>query len=110
MEKLYCTGRQVLSTTHHRHRDQLKIMRLLLDQGADVNARDNYGRTPLHYSSFSPRWNRFLRSTSKTVESSRLLLERGADIQVKDDEGKTPLQLALESERHDLAEFLKGAR
>ncbi|KAH9969702.1 hypothetical protein BC827DRAFT_1262912 [Russula dissimulans] len=91
----------------HKQHDQLKIMRLLLDQGVDVDARDNHGRTPLHYSSFYPGEGISV-STRGTVEGSRLLLERGADIQAKDDEGQTPLQLALENEHHEMAEFLLG--
>ncbi|KAH9957202.1 ankyrin repeat-containing domain protein, partial [Russula dissimulans] len=86
---------RAVSPIHDRHRDQLKIMRLLLDQGADVDARDNDGRTPLHNS-----------STRGTVEGSRLFLEHGADIQAEDNKGKTPLQLVLENEHHEMANFL----
>ncbi|KAH9969688.1 hypothetical protein BC827DRAFT_23481 [Russula dissimulans] len=97
------------SPGHDRHRDQLQIMRWLLDQGADVDARDNNGCTPLHYSSFWPGGlgpgSVFIRGT---VEASRLLLEHGADIQAENNEGKTPLQLALEHEHHEMAEFLSG--
>ncbi|KAH9969704.1 ankyrin repeat-containing domain protein [Russula dissimulans] len=87
-------------------------MRLLLDQGADVDARDNDGRTPLHYSSCCPGKGEIGSSTRGTVEGSRLLLDHGADIQAEDNEGKTPLQLALEDEHHEMVNFLlaMGAR
>jgi len=73
--------------TPSEHRDRLKIMRLLLNQGANVNARNNDGRTPLHSSAFS-----FRIRTGGTVEGWRPLLEHGADINAEDNEGKTPLQ------------------
>jgi ankyrin repeat protein len=88
------------------HRDQLKIMQLLLDHGADVNARDNDGCTPLHHSSY---WQKADHTrTMGTVEGSRLLLEHGAIIDAKNDEGKTALQVALETGRQDMAEFLSA--
>jgi len=100
---------RVASPSHDRHRDQLQIMRWLLDQGADVDARDNDGCTPLHYSSFWPGGlGASFGSTRGTVEGSRLLLEHGADIQAENNEGKTPLQLALEHKHHKMAEFLSG--
>jgi len=99
---------QAASPSHDKHWDQLKIMRLLLDQGADVDARDNAGRTPLHYASFCPGKPGIFATTSEMVEGSRLLLEHGADIRAQDDGGKTPLQLALESGHHELVEFLLG--
>jgi len=92
---------------HDNLSNQLKIMRLLLERGVDVDARDNHGRTPLHYSSFYPG-NTTIPNTNGTVEGSRLLLEHDADIQAKDDEGRTPLQVALENDRHEMAEFLLG--
>jgi len=92
----------------HHQRDQLKIMQLLLNQGADIDARDSDGRTPLHYSSSWLRIEGAGSSTRGTVEGSRLLLEHGADIQAEDNDGKTPLQVALENGHHEMAEFLLG--
>jgi len=96
------------SPNHDNLINQLKIMGLLLDRGADVDARDYYGRTPLHYSSFRPEGLSTGLNTNGTVEGSRLLLEHGADIQAKDNEGKTALQVSLERNRHKMAEFLLG--
>jgi ankyrin repeat protein len=74
-----------------------------LARGADVNAKDCQGRTPLHWVS--------------SIEVAELLLKKGADIHAKDKEGSTPLQWVLQDGPTDwlkgkeLAEFLlaKGA-
>ena len=57
-------------------------IQLLLDNGADVRVRDNDGRTVLFYEIYDP-------------ETIDLLLDRGVDINARDDFGKTPLELAL---------------
>jgi ankyrin repeat protein len=87
-------------------RDQLEIMKLLLDHGAEVDPRDYDACTPLHHSSW---WQRTGRApTNGSVEGSRMLIEHGADIHAVDGDGKTPLQLALDADRHDMAEFLSS--
>jgi ankyrin repeat protein len=87
-------------------RNQLNIMRLLLDNGADVNAQDNYGATPLHHSSLW--WKNGYAPARGTVEGSRLLIERGAKIDARNKKGKTPLQLAVQGRHHKMVEFLSG--
>ena len=60
-------------------------MRLALDGGADVNAKDteNHNRMPLHYA-----------SSKGKKDICSLLIERGAAVNAKDDEGQTPLNWA----------------
>ena len=65
-----------------RHLVGLKI---LLDAGADVNARDKRGRNVLHILD-SP----FVDEKCK-IELTRELLERGVDINARDQDGATPL-------------------
>ena len=60
---------------------------LLNRGGADVHAKDNEGKTPLHWA--------VEQDTSGTVE---VLLNRGADVHAKDNEGKTPLHTAASGE------------
>ena len=61
-----------------------KMLAELISHGADVNARDWYGRTWLHYAAFD-----------ETPARADWLLTRGADIDVVDHEsGTTPLGLA----------------
>ena len=62
-----------------------ELVRWLVAQGADVNAPDTYGETPLHAHA---------RSWCGNVQ---LLLDLGADIEATDNDNKTPLHTAAES-------------
>ena len=83
-------------------RVNVDIMRVLLDLGADPNARDNENATPLHHSCWSTQ-----NGYHGTVEGTCLLLKHGAIIDAEDNEGRTPLQLALEHGRDEIATCLK---
>ena len=61
----------------------LELMDWLITQGADINARDEYERTPLHY-----------HAQVNNVEKVALLLEKGADIEAQDKYKNTPLHFA----------------
>lgn len=68
---------------------------MLLNQGANVNARDEQGRTALHYAAKNlfnrpDGWER-----PDRVGVAALLLDWGADPNVQDNWGNTPLSLAL---------------
>ncbi len=65
--------------------------KVLLDAGADVEARDSRGRTP------------FL------ATGLAILLERGADINAQDEEGTTALMQAVQSADLEQVEFLVKA-
>jgi ankyrin repeat protein len=54
-----------------------------LEHGADVNAKDDYGWTPLHWA-----------STKGHVHVAKELLEHGADIEATNNDGSTPLHWA----------------
>jgi ankyrin repeat protein len=68
-----------------------EIFRLLLDAGANINARDATGQTPLHEA-----------CNGDNVEGVRELLKRGADTAVEDHNGRTPLDVARLSGRNIL--------
>jgi ankyrin repeat protein len=70
---------------------------LLVDHDADVNARNEDLRTPLHLASWNGRF-----------AIVRLLLERGADIHERDIDGRTPYALASRSGEHDIMRLLLG--
>lgn len=60
------------------------MFNILINAGADINAINNNGRTPLFYVA---RYSK----TAKTVEA---LLKLGADINTRDNNGYTPLFMA----------------
>jgi len=68
-------------------------VKALLDAGADVDARDETGATPLHVAASSPisGW-RGLKRQEKVIA---LLLDAGAAVDALDDDGSTPLLLAM---------------
>ena len=55
----------------------------MLDCGADIHEKDQYGDTPLHSA-----------ADHGQTEVVALLLKNGADINAEDDLGNTPLHLA----------------
>ena len=60
-----------------------KIVGLLLEKGADVNARSQDGGTPLHAAAFLGR-----------VDTVKILLKHGADTTARNRDGATPLDAA----------------
>lgn len=63
-----------------------EVVELLLRRGADVNARDQFGETPLHALARLDHW--------RTSAMAPLLLASGADLEARDIRGFTPLHVA----------------
>jgi uncharacterized protein len=73
--------------------EQFAMAELLLDAGADPNARNDLGMTPLHLASYP--------------EMVELLVRHGADINARAADGSTPLIIeTAEPERLDVMEAL----
>jgi ankyrin repeat protein len=62
---------------------QRQIVLFLLQNGADVNAKDKRGFTPLHYA-----------AEKGYVQIAELLIDRGANVNAKDTNDETPLHIA----------------
>ena len=84
--------------------DARPVAKLLIERGADVNAKRGYGETALFYAA---RWN--------APEVARLLIERGADPNAEhldasglwfSFDGLTPLHWAAKANSRDVAELL----
>jgi ankyrin repeat protein len=73
------------------------VAKLLLDAGADANARQSGGWTPLHSV-----------AQSGDVEFARVLAEAGADVSVRADNQQRPLDLALTKGQQAMVDFLES--
>ncbi len=71
-------------------------MRLLLEHGADPNARQHMGYVPLHAT-----------AANGDRATTELLVARGADPHAKTDDGKTPADLAAARGHEELAGWLR---
>ena len=91
-------GRNGVSTLHSATRYcDLEMVQVLLDYGVDVNAKNDWGNTPLNYA---------LKYGHKIVDPNvvRLLLDHGADPNLQANDGLTPLYRAS---RHGKVEIVR---
>jgi len=65
-------------------RDSLRVATLLVEEGADVSLKGEYGRTPLHLAAYY-----------NSIKVAKLLLDKSCDeMKARDNSNKTPLTLA----------------
>ena len=74
----------------------LAMVRLLIDHGAEVNARQQAGATALHSAAASGK-----------VDIAAVLIAHGADVNAKMEDGVTPRALAVKHNHAEMAEFLR---
>ena len=79
---------------------KLETAELLLERGADVNARSAIGRSALHFAA-DAWWH-------EDVQMVEVLLEAGADAVAQDSSGRTPLAMAESRNYSQIAEKLKS--
>ena len=76
----------------------IETVELLLERGADINARGMSERTPLGWATKGHR-----------MEVLNLLLEKGADIHLRDEDSKTPADIADDAGRASIAKIIRDA-
>ena len=74
--------------------DGFKIPKILLHNGADINAKAFNGNTPLHFAVMLD-WN---------PKYAHFLMRNGASLKIRNNDGMTPLECAL---RNDRQHFVK---
>ena len=72
------------------------IVKMLLKHGANVNAKAEFGHTPLNFAS----------DRAYSIKMMKLLIENGADINARDHLGRSPLIVAVDKRNSKMAEFL----
>lgn len=77
----------IVASSYSNNTSSNETVRLLLENGANVDLSDNDGFTALMEASFNS-------GTSSSIETIRLLLEYGAEINMKDSCGATALSIA----------------
>ena len=71
------------------------ILQLLIENGADINAKDNQGNSPI-----------YIAVKNNEIRILRILIEKGADINAKNNLGQSPLHLAVELNNFNYTQVL----
>ncbi len=93
--KMYFIRGSALHYAAHQGREDL--VRLLINHGATIDVRDENDFTPLH----SAAW-------AGNLGMVKLLIESGADVQASNRFEDTPLSRALDNNRTEVVEYIRG--
>ena len=77
-------------------RGDIEAVKQHLATGADVNAKNEVGGTPLHFAALEGR-----------KEIAELLITKGADVNSRTRDGLTPLDRAIKYQRNETAALLR---
>ena len=98
-----------------------EAVKLLINYNADVNIKDVYGRTPLYYCNHMAipmllnakadiniidHDQRTPLHNASNILTAQVLIESKCDINKKDNQNKTAYDMAIETERYDIAKYL----
>ncbi len=83
------TALHMLCSKSFMNDNNIKIMKLLLDYGADIHAKDVYGREPLH-------WIGGIGDPNFRTKVLDLLMSHGADLNAVDNNGDVPLSIMID--------------
>jgi len=75
--------------------NRVDIASTLIDHGANIKAKNQFGTTPLHYA-----------ARANSIEMANLLLDQLATVEVKNNDGYTPLSDAVWKNSLDVARLL----
>ncbi|MDG7055225.1 MAG: ankyrin repeat domain-containing protein, partial [Wolbachia endosymbiont of Menacanthus eurysternus] len=84
-----------LDRSSARYKRELDIVRYLVKKGANVNAKDKNGNTPLHFATMVGK-----------VDIAKVLLKHNADVNAENNEGRTALYYAVKYNHQKLVELL----
>jgi ankyrin repeat protein len=70
-----------------------EITKILIDEGLDLNATDEYGRTPINSAISTMQVEKYGFSLNEILT---LLVKKGANLNHRDNKGRTPLEYAEE--------------
>ncbi|WP_265022323.1 ankyrin repeat domain-containing protein [Wolbachia endosymbiont (group B) of Ischnura elegans] len=102
---------------------------LMINEGADIEAKDNKGRTPVLFAIYLGKWHivHLLINKGANIDAKdnigrtplhwaarnghlsivQHLIEKGANLSIKDNDGKTPLDLARDKGHNNVVEYLQ---
>ena len=76
-------------------RNQLDVVKYLIEKGASIDLKDKNNETPLH-----------IAVLNGNLEIVKCLIENGAKIDPKNDKNQTPLFIAVRKDDRDVVDFL----
>ncbi len=92
--KRICNSKTTDSISYRKRYDE--IVRLLIENGANINVQNNEGYTPL-----------YLAVVFEHFKSAQLLLDAGADVNIKDNDRESVLTTTIGSGHKTAIKFLK---